>query len=171
MELEFFEIGRIVNTQGIHGDLRVIPITDEPKRFLDLKTVLIDDGKSLQEYSIENIWFHKQFVIIKFNNIDDMTTAQKLKGTSIKINRKYAIALKENEYFIKDLYDIEVFTDENEYLGIIKDIIFTAANDVYVINNPDNESKEILIPAIKQCIKQVDIQNKKMIVHLIDGLI
>lgn len=166
-DIKYFEIGKIVNTQGIHGDVRVIPITDEPKRFLELKTALVDDGKVKKEYTIENIWFHKNFVIIKFENINDMNTAEKLKGTSIKIDRKNAIPLKENEYYISDLYNIDVYTDEGEYLGIINDIIFTASNDVYEVKNND---VSILLPAIKQCILNVNINERKMIVHMMEGL-
>lgn len=166
-DIKYFEIGKIVNTQGIHGDVRVVPITDEPKRFLELKTVLVDDGKTKKEYFIENIWFHKNFVIIKFENIDDMNTAEKLKGTSIKIDRKEAIPLKENEYYISDLYDMSVYTDEGEYLGIINDIIFTASNDVYEVKN---DNKTILLPAIKQCILNVNLNERKMTVHIMEGL-
>lgn len=167
----YFEIGKIVNTQGIRGDLRVIPITDEPERFLNLKTALVDDGKVFKEYNIDTVKFHKGFVILKFKGIDNMSEAEKLKGTSIKIDRKDAIELKENEYFINDLYDMEVYTDQNEYLGIITDILFTGANDVYIIKNPnDTTKKEILIPAIKKCILDVNLNDNKMIIHMMEGL-
>lgn len=166
-DIKYFEIGKIVNTQGVKGDVRVVPITDEPERFLKLKVALVDNGKSKKEYSIENIWFHKTFVIIKFKGIDDMTAAEKLKGTSIKIDRKDAIPLEENEYYISDLYDMDVYTDESEYLGIINDIIFTASNDVYEVKNNDTT---ILLPAIKQCILNVNINERKMTVHMMEGL-
>lgn len=166
-DIKYFEIGKIVNTQGVKGDVRVVPITDEPERFLKLKVALVDNGKSKKEYSIENIWFHKTFVIIKFKGIDDMTAAEKLKGTSIKIDRKDAIPLEENEYYISDLYDMDVYTDEGEYLGIINDIIFTASNDVYEVKNNDTT---ILLPAIKQCILNVNINERKMTVHMMEGL-
>lgn len=169
--IEYFEIGKIVNTQGIHGDIRVLPTTDEPERFSKLKTVLLDNGKLMTEYNIENVWFHKNFVIIKFKEILDMNAAEKLKGLSIKINRKDALPLEKDEYYISDLYDMDVYTDENEYLGIIKDIIFTAANDVYVIENIKSEDKKnILIPAIKQCILDINIKEHKMIIHMMEGL-
>lgn len=170
-DLEYFEIGKIVNTQGIHGDVRVLPTTDEPERFSDLNTALLDNGKTMTEYHIQNIWFHKNFVIIKFEEIHDMTEAEKLKGISIKIDRKNAIELKENEYYISDLYDIDVYTDENKYLGIIKDILFTGANDVYIVEVIDgDEKKDILIPAIKQCILNVNVSEHKMIIHMMEGL-
>jgi 16S rRNA processing protein RimM len=167
--VEYFEIGKIVNTQGVNGDVRVLPTTDEPNRFLDLETVLLDNGKGKIEYHIEKVWFHKQFVIIKFKEIENMTAAERLKGTSIKIDRKDALPLEDNEYYISDLYDMEVYTDDNQYIGIIKDILFTAANDVYIVENP-SDKKSILIPAIKQCIVNVSVQDNKMIVHMMEGL-
>lgn len=170
-DIEYFEIGKIVNTQGIRGDVRVLPTTDEPERFSKLKKVLLDDSKSMTEYDIENVWFHKGFVIIKFKEILDMNAAEKLKGISIKIDRKDALPLKDGEYYISDLYDMDVYTDENKYLGIIKDIIFTAANDVYVVENPESEDKKnILIPVIKQCILDINIDEHKMIIHMMEGL-
>lgn len=165
--VEYFEIGKIVNTQGLHGDLRILPVTDEPKRFLDLKEVIVDNGKSKSIYKIERVWFHKNFVIIKFYEISDMTSAEKLKGTSIKIDRKEALPLNKDEYYISDLYDMDVYTDENEYLGKIDDIIFTASNDVYQVKC---DGKNILLPAIKQCILNVDLNSRKMTVHLMEGL-
>ncbi len=171
-ELEYFEIGKIVNTQGIKGDVRVLPTTDEPERFKQLKTALLDNGKTMKEYTIENVWLHKNFVILKFTNISDMTSAEKLKGMSIKINKKDALPLNEDEYYISDLYDMEVYTDTNEYLGIIKDILFTSSNDVYIVTNPNNPTqKDILLPAIKQCILNVNVNENKMIVYLMEGLI
>ncbi len=171
-DLEFFEIGKIVNTQGIKGDVRILPTTDEPERFSKLKTVLLDNGKFKKEYNIERVWFHKNFVIIKFKEIEDMTAAERLKGLSVKIERKDALPLKEDEYYISDLYDMEVYTEEEEYLGTIKDILFTSSNDVYVVENPDAEkNKSILLPAIKECIKKVSVAENKMIVHIMEGLI
>lgn len=167
--IEYFEIGKIVNTQGVNGDVRVLPTTDEPDRFLNLESVLVDNGKNKTPYHIEKVWFHKQFVIIKFKEILDMTAGERLKGTSIKIDRKDALPLQQDEYYISDLYDMQVYTDENKYIGIIKDILFTAANDVYVIENPDTK-KNILIPAIKQCVLSVSVKGNKMVVHMMEGL-
>ena len=171
-KLDFFEIGKIVNTQGIKGDVRILPTTDIPERFSQLKTVLLDNGKIKKEYNIERVWFHKNFVIVKFKEIEDMTQAEKLKGLSVKIDRKDALPLEKDEYYISDLYDMEVYTQEGEYLGIIKEILFTSSNDVYVVENPSAEkNKSILLPAIKECIKNVNVAENKMIVHIMEGLI
>jgi len=171
--IEYFEIGKIVNTQGTNGDVRVLPTTDEPERFSDLKVALLDNGKTKTEYKIEKVWFNKKFVILKFEGINDMTTADGLRGLSIKIDRKDALPLKENEYYISDLYDMAVYTDEDKYLGIIKDILFTAANDVYIVEDPKDTGvpkKKLLLPAIKECIVNVSVNDNKMIVHMMEGL-
>lgn len=167
----YFDIGKIVNTQGIKGDVRIIPMTDDPKRYELLKEVLVEKNNRLIPYSIEKVWYHKQFVIVKFQEIPGMTEAEKLKNCIVKIPKELALPLKEDEYFIGDLMDVQVWTEDGEFLGNVKDIIFTGSNDVYVIQNPEKPgTKELLIPAIKQCIKRVDIENKKMIVELLEGL-
>ncbi len=166
---EFFEIGKIVNTQGIRGDVRIMPSTDDINRFKKLKKVTVISPKNEEKtLDIEKVWFHKQFVIIKFVNINDMNAGETLKNHKIIINRSEAISLKEDEYFISDLYDMKVYEDER-YLGIITNIIFTGANDVYVVSNKEEE-KEILIPAIKKCILDVNTKENKMNVKLLKGL-
>jgi len=168
MENNYFVIGKIVNTQGIKGEVRVIPYTDDITRFELLDYIYIDKNGSIKRYNIQNIRYHKQFVLLKIKGIDDMTAAQYLKNCEIKIESKDALPLKEDEYYIRDLYDIDVVTNNGEELGKITDIIFTGANDVYVVR--DKYKKEILIPAIKDCILKVDLNNKKMTVKLLEGL-
>ncbi len=166
---EFFEIGKIVNTQGVRGDVRIVPTTDDIKRFKKLKEVTVVSPKKVEKtLNIEKVWFHKKFVIIKFEGVDDMNAGELLKNHTIIINRKDAIKLNKNEYFISDLYDMEVYEDER-FLGTITNIMFTGANDVYVVTNEETK-KEILIPAIKQCILDVDVQDDKMLVKLLKGL-
>lgn len=167
--MDYFNIGKIVNTHGIRGEVKVIPLTDDPKRFELLEYVYIDNNKSLEKYTIKNIKYFKNMVIIKFEELQDMTSAEKLKQSIVKIPRELALPLEDDEYYVQDLIDIKVSTDDCEYLGTIKDIIFTGSNDVYVIETEDK--KEILIPALKQCIKQIDMNSKTMIVSLLEGLI
>ncbi|MBS5793388.1 MAG: ribosome maturation factor RimM [Clostridiales bacterium] len=164
---DYFVIGKIVNTQGIKGEVRVVPTTDDINRFKKLKEVHICKRDNINLYEIENVRFHKQFVLLKFKGIDNMTDAEYLKNTEIKISKDLAIPCEEDEYYISDLYGIEVTTDEDEYIGRIEDIIFTGANDVYIVKK---EGSQILIPAIKQCILNVDIKEKTMRVHLLEGL-
>jgi len=167
LDNNYFVIGKIVNTQGIKGDLRVIPTTDDISRFELLDFVYIDKKGNIGKYDIQNVRYHKQFVLLKLKGIDDMTTAENFKNSEVKITKDMALPLEEDEYYIRDLYSMEVVTDSGEVLGTIEDIIFTGANDVYVVKNDMNE---ILIPAVKQCILNVDKENNKMTVRLLEGL-
>ncbi|MCT4687398.1 ribosome maturation factor RimM [Vallitalea sp.] len=167
--MDYFNIGKIVNTHGIRGEVKIIPLTDEPKRFELLEYVYIDNNRTIEKYTINSIRYFKNMIIIKFDELKDMTSAEKLKQSIIKIPRELALPLEDDEYYVQDLIGIDVSTDAGRDLGTIKDIIFTGSNDVYVIETDDK--KEILIPAIKQCIKQVDMKNKTMIVLLLEGLI
>lgn len=165
---EMFTIGKIVNTHGIKGELRVIPSTDDITRFERLDKVYID-RKDIMQYEIENVRYHKNFVLLKLKGIDNINEAEPLKNALLKIERKDTLPLEEDEYYISDLIDLEVITDEGRSLGKIVDIIATGSNDVYVVEKEDT-SKQILIPAIKDVVKEVDIPNKKMIVKLLEGL-
>ena len=164
--LEYFVIGKIVNTQGIKGEVRVIPTTDDINRFKKLKEIYIFRKGNLDLYEIEGVRFHKQFVLLKLKGIDSINEAELLKNTEIKIPKELAIPCEKDEYYISDLYGMKVLAGEEE-IGIIEDIIFTGANDVYVVKSKDSE---ILIPAIKQCILDVNVKEKIMKVHLLEGL-
>lgn len=161
---KYFKIGKIVNTQGIKGDIRVTPSTFDIKRFELLDEVFISN----KTYKIEYVRYHKSFVILKFLGVDTMTDAEKLKNKFIEIPDSLALPLEEGEYYIRDLIGLLVFSDEGECLGILDDVLETGANDVYIIKKEN--TKDLLIPAIKQCILNVDINNKKMTVHLLEGL-
>ncbi len=163
-----FEIGKIVNTQGIKGEVRALPHTDNINRFKKLKSVYVCTKKENKLMDIEKVRFHKQFVVIKFKDINDMNEAEKLKECMLKVDEEDAIKLEEDEYFIRDLYGINVFDEEHIAIGVLKDIIFTGANDVYVIETEDGE---FLLPAIKQCIIDINIKENKMIVHILEGLL
>lgn len=166
---EYLEIGQIVNTSGLKGFLKVIPLTDDITRFEDLKTVYIQEKKDLVEFKIQEVKYSKNMVLLKLEGIDDIGEAEKFKNFYIKINRKDAVQLEEDSYFIVDIIGCKVFTDENEFLGKVIDVFQTGSNDVYTVKN--NEDKEILLPAIEDVIKDIDIANKKIVVKLMDGLI
>lgn len=168
MSENYFIIGDIVNTQGIKGEMRVVPCVDDETRFELLDKVYIDKKGVITEYEVQNVRYHKQFVLLKLKGIDDMTSAERLKGSIVKITEDMAIPCEEDEYYIRDLYDMDVVTDEGEQLGKITDVLFTGANDVYVIK--PKSGKDILIPAIKQVVLNVDIENNKMTIHLLEGL-
>ena len=165
---EYFEIGQIVNTSGLKGVVKVNPFTYDMSRFEELKKVFIEKNKELTEYEIEEVRYHKNQVLLKFKNIDSIEEAEKFRNCYIKISRKDAKKLPEDTYFIVDLIDINVYLENNEYVGKIIDVFSTGSNDVYVIKREENS--DLLIPAIKDVVKKVDIKNKKMIINLIKGL-
>ncbi|MBS5315811.1 MAG: 16S rRNA processing protein RimM [Clostridiales bacterium] len=163
---QMFTIGKIVNTHGVKGEVRVLPSTDDVKRFGKLKEVKVEN-RTMTTYEIETVRYHKNFVLLKFKGIDTMNAAELLKNSLLKIDRKDALPLKKDEYYQCDLYGLRVVTDTGRDLGKLTDILMTGSNDVYVVRN---EEKEILIPAIKQCILKVDLEAGEMLVHLLEGL-
>lgn len=166
---QYLEIGQIVNTNGLKGFVKIKPFTDDITRFENLKTVYIQIKNELVEYKIEDIKYIKNMVLLKFEGIDSIEQAEKLKNFYLKIDRKNAVPLEENSYFIVDLIGCKVVTDEGEQLGILDDVFPTGSNDVYVVKN--ELGKQILLPAIADVIKNVDISNKVITVHLLEGLI
>lgn len=169
MKQEYFEIGQIVNTFGIKGFVKVKPFTDDMQRFEELKSVLVVKKQELAEMQIEEIKYQKTVVLLKLKGIEDINMAEKLKGCYLKINRKDAKKLPKDTYFIADLIDLDVYTEDGKLLGKVTDIYNIKSNDIYVIK--DELGKQILLPGIKEVIKQIDIENEKIIVHLLDGLI
>lgn len=163
---QMFTIGKIVNTHGVKGEVRVLPSTDDVKRFGKLKEVKVEN-RTMTTYEIETVRYHKNFVLLKFKGIDTMNAAELLKNSLLRIDRKDALPLEKDEYYQCDLYGLRVVTDTGRDLGKLTDILMTGSNDVYVVRN---EEKEILIPAIKQCILKVDLEAGEMLVHLLEGL-
>ena len=163
------EIGQIVNIFGIKGFVKVNPWVNDVTRFDDLKKVYIKIRKELKTLEIEEVKYHKNQVLLKFKGVETVEQAEMLRNAILEIDRKDAIPLEEGEYFIADLLESEVYTDEGKKLGILEDIFNTGSNDIYVVR--DELGKQILLPATKEVIKKVDIENKKIIVHLLPGLI
>lgn len=166
---KYFEVGQIVNTFGVKGFLKVKPFTDDVERFEELKKVYICKKEKLEEVEIEEVKYHKDMVLLKVKGIDDMNEAEKVKGLYLKIDRKNAKKLPKDTYFIADLLGLDVYSDEGKHLGKVDDIYPTGANDVYVIK--DKMGKQLLLPGISDVIKEIDLENEKIIVHLLKGLI
>lgn len=162
------EIGQIVNTFGIKGMIKVKPFTDDIKRFDNLEKVYVEKNNTKVEYEIEEVKYHKDMVLIKFKSVDTVEQAEKLRNSYLKVFRDSVEDLEEDRYYIVDLIGIDVYTDENILLGKLEDIFNTGSNDIYVVKN--ELGKQILLPAISDVIKQIDMENKKMIVHIIKGL-
>ena len=166
---QLLQVGVISSTHGVRGEVKVFPTTDDVKRFKKLKKVILDTGKEQLPLEIEGVKFFKQFVILKFRGIDNINDIEKYKGKSLFVDREHAVKLKKNEYFIADMIGMNVYTEEDEFFGVLKDVIETGANDVYVISS--EKHGEVLVPAIRQCILNVDIEKSKMVIHLLEGLV
>lgn len=163
------KVGIISSTHGIRGEVKVFPTTDDVQRFKRLKNVLLDSGKEKRNLKIQSVKFFKQFVILKFEEIDDINDVEKYKGSSLYVTRDQAVKLKKDEYFIADLIGLRVIAEEEKLEGILKDVMETGANDVYVIEL--SNGRELLLPAIKECVLSVDIEKGEMQIHLLEGLL
>lgn len=165
---QFLQVGVISSTHGIRGEVKVFPTTDDPARFKKLKKVLLDTGKERLELEVQSVKFFKQFVIVKFRGIDNINDIEKYKGKGLFVPREDAVRLEQDEYYIADLIGMEVYTGEGRF-GVLKDVMETGANEVYIIDS--DEHGEVLVPAIRQCILDVDTENRTMKIRLLDGLI
>lgn len=167
MEDEFIVVGEIAGTHGVKGGLKVFPLTDDPNRFKKLEKVYLDIENNKVEHNVVSCSVGNKFVLLQLENINDMETAQKLRHILVNIHKDDAIKLPKDSYFIFDLIGIDVYTLEDKYLGKITDILNSAANDVYIV---EKEGKSLLLPAIKDVVKKVDVENKRMSVKLLKGL-
>lgn len=159
---EYLEVGQIVNTHGLKGYVKVIPLTDDIHRFEELKKVYIAFKKELIECNIQDVKYVKNMVSLKFEGLDDINLVEKYKGSYLKIKREDAKKLAPNTYFIADLLGLNVYNEDNTKIGILEDIFSTGSNDVYVVRTEDG--KQILLPAISKFIKSIDIEQSKIVV-------
>ena len=165
---DFFQVGIYTNTHGIRGEIKVFPTTDDPKRFKKLKQVIMRTPKEDRIYTIEQVRFAKQMVLLKFKDVDNINDIERYKGSGLFVPRAEAVPLGKDEYFIADLIGITVSTEEGRVLGQLQEVLQTGANDVYVIAL--DTGGELLLPAIKQCILDVDVDRGTMRVHVLEGL-
>ena len=165
---QFLQVGVVSSTHGIRGEVKVFPTTDDAARFKKLKKVLLDTGKERLELEVQSVKFFKQFVIVKFRGIDNINDIEMYKGKSLLVPREDAVRLEKDEYYIADLLGMDVFTEDGHF-GVLKDVMETGANEVYIIGS--DAHGEVLVPAIRQCILDVDVEERKMVIRLMDGLI
>ncbi len=163
------QVGVISSTHGVRGEVKVFPTTDDVTRFRQLKKVYLDTGREMLPLEIQNVKFFKQFAILKFKGIDNINDIEKYRGKSLMIDREDAVDLDEDEYFIADMIGMKVCTEDGSEFGTLKDVMETGANDVYIIDSP--EHGEVLIPAIRECILDVDMDEERMTIHLMEGLV
>ena len=166
---DLFQVGAVTGTHGLRGEVKVFPTTDDPSRYESLKEVIVDTGKEQQTLNIKYVKFFKQMVIVKFEGLNDINEVEKYKGARLYVTRENALELHEDEYYFADLAGLRVETEEGEALGTVKDILQTGANDVYVVGRENKQ--DLLLPAIKDCVKQVDLEGGRMVVHLLPGLL
>lgn len=165
---DFTIVGKITNTHGIKGELKIFPITHDVERFNQLKSAYIG-GKKIK-VNLEKVRYHKGLAIIKFNEYSDINDVLKFKDEFIYVANEDRIKLPENHFFISDLLDCQVFDQDSNLIGILIDILKGPSNDVYVVKNME-KNKEYLIPAVKEFVTQVNTIDKKIVIDPIEGMI
>ena len=166
---DLYQVGAITQTHGIKGEVKVFPMTDDISRFKNMKDLILDTGKEQIKLEVVSARAQKNLVILKFKGYDDINQVEKYKGCGLFVTKDNRVKCDKDEYFIADLIDVTVVDEEERQLGKITDVITTGANDVYVVE--DDHGREILFPAIKECILNVDLNNNIMKVHVMDGLL
>ncbi len=161
------EVGQIVNSYGIKGLLKVVPLVDNNYQFKEFEKLYVQDKKNFRELKIEEVKFSKNLVLLKVEGIETIEEALKLKNLYLYAKRE-DIKLEEGAHFIVDLIELEVYTEEGKFLGILKEVLQPGANDVYIVENEKKE--QILLPVIPDVVKKIDIQERKVIVRLLNGL-
>lgn len=166
---QYLQIGKVANTHGVKGEIKVIPLTDNIERFNDLDWVYIDRFGNMERRNVLGVKFFRSLVILKLEGIDNMNEAEALKGLFLLVDRENAVKLPEDTFFICDIVGCEVFEENGNMLGVVKEVLQTGSNDVYVVRNKNRQ--DILIPALKSVVKKVSTDEKKIIVSIPEGLI
>ncbi len=165
---ELFQVGAIASTHGVRGEVKVFPTTDDAKRYSKLKEVYLE-GKGGNLLHIEGVKYFKNMVIVKFKEFNSLNEVESLKGKKLFVTRENAVKLKKDEYFVADLIGMEVFDEIKNIKGELVDVMITGANDVYVIELED--SRELLLPAIKDCVLDVDFDSNCIKINILEGLL
>lgn len=171
MELDYVTVGSIVNTHGLRGEVRVIARTEIPeKRFGPNSEMYLrgQESRILDQMKVSSSRTHKQFWLIKFDGIDTVQKAEELKGLDLCVHVSDLPELEPGTYYIHELIGLKVVSDEGEDLGVIREVLTPGANDVYVVSKPGHG--DLLLPALKECILQVNRETEEMTVHLLPGL-
>ncbi len=166
---KYFRVGVITNTHGLKGEVKVFPTTDDAERYETLKEVIINPDKENIKLEIKSVRYFKNLVIVKFKGIDDINDVEKYKGKDLFVSRENAVPLEENEYYIADLIDMDVYDENDVKIGVLYDVMQTGANDVYVINMDDG--RELLLPVIEETVLDVNLDEGKIKIHILDGLL
>ncbi len=164
---DYLMVGVIANTHGVRGEVKVYPTTDDVNRFKKLKEIYMGDEKA--PLHIQSVKFQKNMVILGFKEYTSLNEVEGLRNKELFVDRAHAVKLQKDEYFISDLIGMKVVTDEGAEFGELTDVMTTGANDVYVVKTTDG--KEVLLPAIKECVLKVDMNERVMNVHIMEGLL
>ncbi len=164
----YLTVGTISSTHGIKGEVKVFPTTDDVKRFDSLKEVVLLSGKERLPLTVESVKYFKQFVILKFREFENINEIEKYRGARLLVARKDAVELGEDEYFECDLIGMDVVREDGTPLGTLTEVLHTGANDVYEVELVSGGS--VLLPAIKDCILDVNVEEGVMKVHVLEGL-
>lgn len=166
---DFFKIGIITGSHGVHGEMKIYPTTDDPRRFKRCKQVFVEVKNNKTAYDVESVRVSPDRVLLKLKGIESPEEAVKFRQCGIFVDREHAVRLSKDEYFIADLIGLKVVDENDSEIGTLVDVIQTGANDVYQINM--NDGRELLLPAIKECILDVDVEEGFVKVHVLDGLL
>ena len=166
---KYLEIGQIVNTFGIKGMVKVMPFTENIERFSKMKTVYVKNKKENKKYEIEEVKYNKDMVLIKFKGVDKVEDAELLRNSYLKVNRQDEPELEEGTYYIVDLIGLDVYSDEGKLLGKLDDVFNSGSCDIYVVK--DELGKQLLLPAISDVIKEINLNERKIVAHLLKGLV
>ncbi|EHS58747.1 ribosome maturation factor RimM [Paenibacillus kribbensis] len=169
---QLFNVGKIVNTHGIRGELKILTTTDFLEdRFAKGSELLIvpADGKAPLPVTVETARFQKNMVIVKFKEYHNINDVEKYKGTLLKVSAERLGELEENEFYFHEVIGLEVITEDGEKLGVVKEILTPGANDVWVVKMPNG--KELLLPYIESVILNVNVREKRATVRLMEGLL
>ena len=168
---ETFQVGVIASTHGLSGEVNVFPTTQDPERFKKLKKVTLHTQKGEEiQLDVVSSRFFKKFVIVKFKQFNNINEVEKFRGCELTIDRKDAIKLEKGEYYCADLIGLVIVDEEGNELGTLTEILQTGANDVYEMTRKDSEDK-IYIPAIRDCVKEINVDEGKIVIHVMPGLI
>lgn len=169
MSDEFIVIGKVVSTQGNRGEVNVLPLTGSIDRFKNLNNVFLRNKNSQAILNIEKIRIKKDTVILKLKDIENIQEAKMIVGSFLEVERKNAIKLPKDTYFIFEIIGLEVYTENNIFLGKVENVISTGSNDVYIVKGKNK--KELFIPAISEVVKNVNLEKKRITINMVDGLI
>lgn len=166
-EPRFLAVGQVVKPHGIRGEVAVEILTDFPGRFALLERVYLNE-KEPRQVPLEGVRFHKGRALLKLGGYDDRTAVEALRGEMVLVPIDEAMPLEPDQYYQEDLIGLEVWTIDDEYLGDVVEILETGANDVFIVQG---DRGEILLPAIEQVVQWIDLEENRMVVELMEGLI